>query len=119
MYLSVEMGDQKNNLKYSGALLCDGPGLEAILQGLPLKEGYELAVNVADLPSMKVETQKLKVEGNEEFEGKTYLKLTLTNVENPAAKTTLWLDPKTKATVRCEQVLPQMGNAVLTKSLAK
>ncbi len=117
--IEVEMGDQKNNLKYSGALLCDGPGLEAIIQGLPLKEGYELAVNVADLPSMKVETQKLKVEGNEEFEGKTYLKLTLTNVENPAAKTTLWLDPKTKATVRSEQVLPQMGNAVLTKSLAK
>jgi dienelactone hydrolase len=117
--IEVSMADQKNTLEYEGALFCDGPGMEAILQALPLQEGYELGVNVPDLPSMKVEAMLLKVVGSETLDGQKYLKVTLTGVENPAQKTTLWLEPQSKMTVKSEQVLPQMGNAVLTKTLVK
>jgi dipeptidyl aminopeptidase/acylaminoacyl peptidase len=117
--IDVKMGDQQSTLSYQGALLCDGPGLEAILQALPLAEGYQLGVNVADLPSMKMETMLLKVVGSDTVDGQKLLKVTLIGVENPAQKTTFWLDPQTKIMVKSEQVLPQMGNAVLTKSLVK
>jgi hypothetical protein len=93
--------------------------MEAIVRALPLKEGYELAVNVADLPSMKVETMLLKVEGPETVDGQRYLKVTLTGVANAAQKTTLWLDPQSQMIVKSEQVLPQLGNAVLSKTLVK
>jgi hypothetical protein len=117
--IDVKMDDQQTTIDYQGALLCDGPGLDAILQALPLAEGYQLGVNVADLTSMKAETMVLKVVGSDTVEGQKLLKVTLIGVENPAQKTTFWLDPQTKATVKSEQVLPQMGNAVLTKSLVK
>lgn len=116
--VQVVMGDQKQTLAVDGALLCDGPGMESIIQGLPLAEGYELGVLIADLTEMKVQPHLLKVEGNEVLEGKSLLKVTVSNVENPSAKTTLWLDPETKATLRSQQVLPQMGNAVLSKTLS-
>jgi dipeptidyl aminopeptidase/acylaminoacyl peptidase len=117
--IDIIMAEQKSTLEYEGALLCDGPGMEAIVRALPLKEGYELAVNVADLPSMKVETMLLKVEGPETVEGQRYLKVTLTGVANAAQKTTLWLDPQSQMIVKSEQVLPQLGNAVLSKTLVK
>lgn len=117
--IEVNLADQKNTIEYQGALLCDGPGMEAILQALPLTEGFSLAVNVADLPSMKVEAMLLKVVGTESVDGMNYLKVTLSGIENPAQKTTLWLEPQTKMTIKSEQVLPQMGNAVLTKTLVR
>ncbi len=113
------MGDQQAELTYEGALLCDGPGQEAIVQALPLKDGYQVNCNVIDLTAMKVETAQLKVEGSDSIDNQELLKVVITNVANPAQKTTLWLDPKTKTVVRTEQVLPQMGNAVLSKTLEK
>lgn len=117
--VEIKLGDETTKLDYTGALLCDGPGMESIVAGLPIKDGYELAVNMVDLPGKKIEPHLLKVVGNETVGGKALTKITVTNIENPASKTTLWLDSKSKSIVRTEQVLPQMGNAVLSKSIAQ
>lgn len=115
--IELQMGEQQVRLEATGALLCDGPGLEAIVQGLPVEEGYELVADTVDLAAMKLERMRLKVEGLETVDGSEYLKVLISSLDNPAQKTTLWLNPQTKQTQRSEQVMPAMGNAVLTKVL--
>jgi len=115
--IELHMGEQQVRLEATGALLCDGPGLEAIVQGLPVEEGYELVADTVDLAAMKLERMRLKVEGLETVDGSEYLKVLISSLDNPAQKTTLWLNPQTKQTQRSEQVMPAMGNAVLTKVL--
>lgn len=117
--ISIEMGGQKQDLPYSGAFLCDGPGQDAIIGGLPLKEGYEIVANVIDLSSMKLELHRLKVEGTTITDEGTFLKVTISNVENPAQRTTFWLDPDSRTTRRSEQVIPALGGAVLTRTLVQ
>jgi len=117
--IEVEMSGQKSELTYEGALLCDGPGQEAIVGGLPLEEGYELVANVIDLSGMKLEPHRLKVEGIETSELGKLMKVTVSNIENPAQKTTLWLEPESRLPRKTEQVLPAMGNAVLTRILVQ
>ncbi len=113
--IEVQVGDQRVELTYEGALLCNGPGQEAIIRGLPLEKDYTLTAHQIDLSSMKLEKVQLQVEGVEVVDGKNYLKVLIRNLENPADKTTLWLDSETKEVQRSEQVMPAMGNAVLTK----
>jgi dipeptidyl aminopeptidase/acylaminoacyl peptidase len=115
--IQVQTEAQKKTLKFEGALLCDGPGQEAIVQGLPLKEGYVLVANLLDLASMKIDVVELKVEGIETIDATKYLKVVISSVANPVQKTTMWLDPQTKQTRRFEQVLPEAGNAVLSRTL--
>jgi dienelactone hydrolase len=113
----LQMGDQKSSIDYSGALLCDGPGLDAILRALPLKDGFELVANVVDLAGMKVEPVMIKAQNSLSVAEGNSLKVTLSSLQNPAQKTTLWLDPDTLVTHRSEQVMPEAGGAVLSKRL--
>ncbi|MBX3423231.1 MAG: S9 family peptidase [Pirellulaceae bacterium] len=115
--VQVHIDDKPYALEYTGALLCDGPGLEAIVQSLPLTEDYELVANVVDLSGPKIEPYRLKVHGLEKVGQRPLLKVILSSLPNPAQRITLWLDPQTQATQRSEQVLPAMGNAVLSKQL--
>jgi hypothetical protein len=114
---NVEIGPQKQSVKYQGALLCNGPGQESIVRALPIEPGYELVVNMIELDSVKIESHRLTVGSLEKVDGQELLKVTISSVANPAQKTTLWLDPATKITQRSDQVIPAMGNAVLTKKL--
>ncbi len=115
--IQLQMDEQTTTLDAEGALLCDGPGLETIVRGLPLEQGYELIADTVDLASMKLDRVRLKVEENETVDSVEYLKVVVSSLDNPAQKTTLWLDPTTKQTKRSEQVVPAMGNAVFSKSL--
>lgn len=115
--VEVEMGGQEQVLEYEGALLCDGPGQEAIVAGLPLEDGYQLVVNVVDLTGMKLQPYRLTTELSDTPEGGKQFKVVLSSIENPAQKTTLWLDAESRETRKTEQVLPAMGNAVLTRTL--
>lgn len=117
--VQVEVGPQKQTLKYQGALLCNGPGQESIVRALPLEPGYELVANMIELDSTKIESHRLSVGGLETVDGRELLKVTISSVANPAQKTTLWLDPTTKIAQRSDQVIPAMGNAVLTKKLVQ
>ena len=79
----------------------------------------ELVVNTVDLNGLTIEAARLKVDGQDTIDGHDSLKATLTAIENPAQRTTLWLDPQTKRAFQSEQVLPAMGNAVLSKRLVR
>jgi hypothetical protein len=80
---------------------------------MELTEDTNFVANVADLQTGKVQATRVQVIGTEESEGVTLSKVVLTNLELPAQKTTLWIDTKTKSVQKAEQVLPQLGNAVL------
>ncbi|MBL8891008.1 MAG: S9 family peptidase [Planctomycetaceae bacterium] len=112
--IEVSMSGQPQTLSFSGALLCDGPARNLILSGLPLNDGFELIVNVADFNALKVSTQRLKVVGLEEIDSKNYLRVDVTSVENPAVATSYWLVPDSKQVQRVRQVVPDLGNAVMT-----
>jgi hypothetical protein len=100
-------------MEYTGALLCDGPGRDFIISGMTLAYDMNLVVNVADMQTGKVQPTRIQVAGNEDWEGAALTKVTLTNLEVPAQKTTLWIDPTTKTVRKSQQVLPQLGDAVL------
>ena len=111
--ITLTKGDASQDVEYSGALLCDGPGRDYIISGMELTEDTNFVANVADLQTGKVQATRVQVIGTEESEGVTLSKVVLTNLELPAQKTTLWIDTKTKSVQKAEQVLPQLGNAVL------
>lgn len=112
--IEISVAGQPQKLSFTGALLCEGPARNLILSGLPLSEGFELIVNVADLNSMKVSPQRVKVVGLEEVDSGKYLRVDVSSVENPAVATSYWLVPDSKQVQRVRQVVPDLGNAVMT-----
>jgi dienelactone hydrolase len=117
--IKVNVNGTETELTYLGALLCDGPGREAMIASMPLAEGKDLVVNVPKLTNGKMAMARLKAEGVEELDGVPCMKVTVAEIENPSAKTTIWIDSKAKVVVRSEQVVPELGNAVLKKSLSR
>ncbi len=63
----------------------------------------------------KAKQVKLVHMGAEDMDGKSLMKYEMTAVENEADKSTMWIDPATKMAVKVTQVIPAMGNAVMTK----
>lgn len=112
--VEISVAGQTQKLAYTGALLCDGPGRNFIVSGLPLTEDYELIVNVADLNNLKVTPYRLQVVGKEKTDAGEWLRVELSGVDNPAVATTFWLSPESKQVQRTRQVLPELGNAVMT-----
>jgi dipeptidyl aminopeptidase/acylaminoacyl peptidase len=111
--ITLTKGGESQDMEYTGALLCDGPGRDFIISGMTLAYDMNLVVNVADMQTGKVQPMRIQVAGNEDWEGAALTKVTLTNLEMPAQKTTLWIDPTTKTVRKSQQVLPQLGDAVL------
>jgi dienelactone hydrolase len=111
--ITLTKGGESQDMEYTGALLCDGPGRDFIISGMTLAYDMNLVVNVADMQTGKVQPTRIQVAGNEDWEGAALTKVTLTNLEVPAQKTTLWIDPTTKTVRKSQQVLPQLGDAVL------
>lgn len=118
---TVELNAQgeKVEVAYTGALLCDGPGREAIIGGLPLEDKFETVVNVLEVSSMKMATYRLQVVGPESVDGRELLRVNLTNIENAAQQSSFWLDQKAKRVVRVSQVIPELGNAKMTMQLVE
>jgi dipeptidyl aminopeptidase/acylaminoacyl peptidase len=117
--VNLEIGSQKAEVQYSGALLCDGPGRELIMSGLPLTEGMEIIVNVLDVSGMKAVPYRLEVIGPETLDGRELVRVTLTNIENSPQQSQFWIDPKTHRVIRVSQILPELGNAKMTMKLAE
>lgn len=112
--ISIQMNGQAQELTYEGAFLCDGAGRNAIISSLPLEPDYELVVNMAELTAMKVAPYRLRVVGLEKQEDVEFLKVELTSVENAAQQTTFLLDPQSKQIRQVKQIVPELGNAVMT-----
>lgn len=112
--IEINVGDKSQKIELEGAVLCDGPGRTTLLSALPLSPGYELVFFAPDLTSLKVNKWKLNVIGETEVEGRVWWQVDVAQVDNPAAKSSYWLDPSTKRVERVVQVAPEMGGAVIT-----
>jgi dipeptidyl aminopeptidase/acylaminoacyl peptidase len=97
-----------------GAYIADGAGYDRIIAGLPLKEGYTLSYLVPDLISAKTKQMDLKVVGKEKIGNVDTWKVEMVNPENTTEILTMWIDPTSKESVKTIQILPAMGNAVMT-----
>ena len=112
--IDVDMSGNKMSLDVKGALLNDGPGMDILVAGLPLKEGYTLVAEMPDITTMKTKQVQLSVTGSEVINGVNHLKVEIASTENTADKTTLWINPATGDASKMTQVIPAMGNAVIT-----
>lgn len=112
--LTLQAMGQQLELPLGGAWLADGPGMDLVVAGLPLTEGYELVVDMPDLMTMKAKQMKLLVGGREKVGETDCQVVTLTNVDNENDRITLWMDSTLGAARKMEQILPAMGNARMT-----
>jgi dienelactone hydrolase len=114
--IKVSMNGKESEIEYQGALLCDGPGREAILAGMNLKPGDDFAVSVPNLGNGKSFVARISV-AEEAVGDVACMKIDVTDAENSAARSSVWIDQKSKKVIRTEQVIPELGNAVMSKTL--
>jgi hypothetical protein len=103
-------------MKADGVILSDGPGFDLLIAGMGLKEGDEVAFYKADMMAGKASQFVIKHHGTEAVEdgGANYEKITVTSMENAADVTTMWIDSSQRRAAKMTQVIPAMGNAVMT-----
>jgi dipeptidyl aminopeptidase/acylaminoacyl peptidase len=94
--------------------LNDGPGLDVVIAGLSLKKDYQMVVDMPDMTGAKVKQMTLKVVGEETIEGKNCWKVELINNGLEAEKGTMWISKDENLALKSTQVLPAMGNALIT-----
>ncbi len=108
--VSINAMGQNMSIEIEGASINDGPAMDMIIAGLPLKENYELIYSIADMSTMKTKQKHLKVLGKD---GENW-KIQITNTDNEAEKTLVWINPTLKMADKIEQIIPAMGNALMT-----
>lgn len=113
--IDVTMMGNTLEMALEGACLSGGAGMGAMVAAMPLKPGFEMGILMPDLASVKAKKAVLKVD--DKAEGETgMMKVIITDEENSSETTTIWLEAKTKRVAKMEQVLPAMGNAVVTST---
>lgn len=115
--IQIDAMGKNIDLELEGAYFTDGPGMDLMISGLPLEKGYQLAFLVPDAMNMKVKEVFLNVLNEEKIDEKETWKVTIISVENNKDKTTLWIDKATKKALKTEQIVPAMGNAIMTLKL--
>jgi dipeptidyl aminopeptidase/acylaminoacyl peptidase len=112
--VSMNAMGQNIEIPMEGAYLSDGAGYDLLIAGLPLEDGYELSFLVPDVMTAKSKQVSLKVNGTEKINNADCFKVEIVSVENPADKTTMWINPKTKSAEKMVQIIPAAGNATMT-----
>ncbi len=107
---------EKSQVEFEGALLASGPVQDLIVASLPLEDNLEWIVNVVSLEQQKTVVSRLQVAGREKLNDRDCVMIVLSEVENPNAKTTWWVDADSRTLIRSEQVLPQLSNATMVKT---
>lgn len=115
--IQIDAMGKNIDLELEGAYFTDGPGMDLMISGLPLEKGYQLAFLMPDAMNMKVKEVFLNVLNEEKIDEKETWKVTIISVENNKDKTTLWIDKATKKALKTEQIVPAMGNAIMTLKL--
>ncbi len=91
--------------------------MDMILARLPLTDNYKTSFYTMDAMTMKPKQLIMNVLGCEELNGVNCRKVEVSSVDNPAEKTTLWIDPAKKMAVKTVQIIPALNNAVMTVEL--
>lgn len=112
--VKIDAAGQQMEVAYEGAFMSNGAGFDHVVAALPLDEDFAIIINNADLTTMKAKPVEISVEGREEVNGVSCWKVNLASVENENERTTYWINPEAKYSEKSEQILPAMGNAVIT-----
>lgn len=107
------MGNNKEVIM-DGAYIAEGPGLDLVLAGLPLAVGYQLITETPDMATMKAKQLTISVLAKETVNGVSCFVVETKSNDNPADKTTFWINPDTKTAEKIVQAIPAMGNATIT-----
>jgi dipeptidyl aminopeptidase/acylaminoacyl peptidase len=106
-----------------GEIFGDGAGGMDVIAALPLAEGYTTSFRNFDLQKQKIEMKNLKVVGSESVTvpAGTFsaYKLELTDANNDADKTTIWIAKDSRQVVKISTVLTALNGAILTSELTQ
>ena len=116
--VTMAMGDKNNTADVNGAYIHDGGGHDMLLARLPLKDGYETGIYVAQQDG-KVNLYKLKVIGKETIDGTECYKCELVNADDATDITTYDLGLQNKMAMRIVAPLSGMPGATMTIDLKK
>ena len=112
--MAISMQGNTMNIDFTSAFISDGAGLDLIIAGLPLTEGYSVVIEMPDMSAMKSKQVKLAVTGTENVSGVGHTIVELVSLDNEQDKTTLWINPLTGDATKMIQILPAMANAKMT-----
>ncbi|MGH9871703.1 MAG: S9 family peptidase [Pyrinomonadaceae bacterium] len=111
------------DLDLGGVIFGDGPGGLDVIATLPLAEGYVVSYRNMDMEKQKLEMKSLKVANVESVTvpAGTFdaYKLEITDADNEAEKTTVWVAKDSRKVVKMSTVLTQLNGAILTSELAE
>ncbi len=115
--VEMEVQGKPMSMDFKGAMITDGAGMDMIIAGLPLKEGYTINVEMPDMSTMKSKQVTVKVIGKEMLNNIEHTMVEVVSAENENDKITLWINPATKSATKMVQILPAMGNAKMTTTM--
>ncbi len=108
---------KEHQVEMENALIQDGAGMDMIIARLPLTDNYKTSFYTLDAMTMKPKQLIMKVLGDEEVNGVNCRKVEVSGADNPADKTTFWIDPEKKMAVKTVQIIPALNNAIMTVEL--
>jgi len=112
--IDVTMMGNNLSIPFKGAYISDGPGFDIVIASLPLKKDYTLSFEMPDMLSAKAKGMVLKVTGEETLNDAPHYVVEVKAAENESDKTTLWVNQATGTISKMVQIVPAMGNAVMT-----
>lgn len=115
--VEMEVQGKPMSMDFKGAMITDGAGMDMIIAGLPLKEGYTINVEMPDMSTMKSKQVTVKVIGKEMLNNIEHTMVEVVSADNENDKITLWINPATKSATKMVQILPAMGNAKMTTTM--
>ncbi|HEY3738689.1 MAG TPA: prolyl oligopeptidase family serine peptidase [Bryobacteraceae bacterium] len=119
--MSMNGQDKQIDADAGGPLFADAAGAYQEIARLPLADGFSAIYRNFDVQKQKPQMMEMKVIGSETVEvasGKyDTFKVEITHADGSAGKTTVWIAKDSRAVVKLEAMLPQMGGATLTAEL--
>jgi len=107
------------SIELDSPLFGEGPGFEFLLATLPLAENYQAVYQTADINSMAA--RRYRMRANEEImeDGTLTWRIESKPADGSPGSAVIWVDQESFMVLRFEQMLPEMGGAVMEGTLVK
>jgi dipeptidyl aminopeptidase/acylaminoacyl peptidase len=114
--VTTSTGDKTTSETVDGAYLHDGAGIDLLIARMPLREGYITGFYLVG-DDGKAKLYQLRVTGRDTINNESCLKVELTNAENTAISTKLWINMAHKMAYRMIVPLASFAGAKMTIEL--
>jgi len=116
--VSINVAGKTTEIDVEGVFLDMAPGFENVLAAMDIPKQGITATGI-DFNSMKSKVVMVKPNGEEKFDGVNCKKIRLTDYNNEADVTDIWVSLKSNEVLKMEQTIPAMNNAVVTITKAE